>query len=667
MQERFEADDIYLYQSIPEISGSAATDMIACTVMEVNREANSYHSAIWLYPADGGSAIKMTAGTAQDCMPRWSPNGQCIAFLSSAPNGSMQVFLIHMQGGERKQTTFFEKNVVDMSWSPDGSRLLVVATLAMDPVSASGPGMRVEEGGPEIVWRLPYKADGMGYLLNQQTHLFVVEIDTGDTVQLTQGPFDVTSAAWSPDGEAIVYSRSREGRCANAADIWCMDANGGNPRRLSTDVATAQFPMWTPDGSRILFTGGINEGDSQVRLWAIDWPSGHVSRLGDDNLEVVDGQSLIWHASESGDGIYLIAARHGLQEIGRVAVPGGEYQTIASGPRHMQALARTSGGRLAFVAESPCEANQLSICDADGASERQLSQLNGWWYERRQPHLEKREFEVPDGDGGWETVEGWLLRPPGPVRPGPLLIDVHGGPASYVLLAYSSRPYWNPLVARGWTVLALNWAGSTSYGREFASRLRGRWGDLDLQQNLAAADQLQREGLCDGRLAIAGKSYGGYAAAWAVATTSRFRAAVISAPITNLETHYGTSDSGYYSDPYDLTSTPFDGEHNYRLPSPAKYASNVHTPVLVVQGKEDQRCPIGQAEDFFVRVMRHGNAPAEMLLYPGGSHHFYESGPPAYRVDVAQRLINWVERWITEPLPVEEREDKQEQQESATC
>lgn len=657
MPARFEVEDLCLYETISEIVGSAATDRIACSIMRVDRDSDTYHSAIWSYPADGGPPIQMTEGAGQDTMPRWSPNGECIAFLSAAPDGSLQVFLIHTRGGERKQVTFFDKNVVSMSWSPDGAKLLVIATVAMDPVSISGAATQVANGGPEIVWRLPYKSDGMGYVLNQQTHLFVVDITHGDVAQLTQGRFDVTSADWSPDGQTIVYARSREGRCANATDIWCMRADGSHPRQLTDHVATAQFPIWTGDGKTVLFTGGVHEGDSQVRLWSIDWPSGEVRRLGDDDLEVVDGQSLIWDDDGAEPGVLLIAARRGVQEVGRVALRGGRYRTIAGGLRHVQALARTAGDRLAFVAESPREPNQLLLCDADGGNERQLCRLNAWWYEREAPHLEKRQFEVPDGDGGWENVEGWLLRPPGAVRPGPLLIDVHGGPASYVLLAYSSRPYWAPLVARGWTILALNWVGSTSYGRDFASRLRGRWGDIDLQQNLAAADQLQREGLCDGRLAIAGKSYGGYAAAWAVATTKRFRAAVVSAPITNLETHYGTSDSGYYSDPYDMGSTPFDGEHKYTLPSPSKYASDVRTPVLVLQGKDDQRCPIGQAEDFFVRVLRHGSAPAEMALYPGGSHHFYESGSPAFRVDAAQRLVNWLERWIGEPLPGE-GEDK---------
>jgi dipeptidyl aminopeptidase/acylaminoacyl peptidase len=157
----------------------------------------------------------------------------------------------------------------------------------------------------------------------------------------------------------------------------------------------------------------------------------------------------------------------------------------------------------------------------------------------------QRNFEVPSGgEQENETIEGWLLLPPGLTGPYPSLVDVHDGPASYSYLKYLWHRHWHVLISRGWAVLTLNTVGSASFGREFSDRLRGRWGELDLNQCLAAVQLLQREGIADERVAITGKSYGGYLSAWAIGHTSIFRAAVICAPVSNLETHYGTSDSG---------------------------------------------------------------------------------------------------------------------------
>jgi dipeptidyl aminopeptidase/acylaminoacyl peptidase len=265
--------------------------------------------------------------------------------------------------------------------------------------------------------------------------------------------------------------------------------------------------------------------------------------------------------------------------------------------------------------------------------------------------MERRRFQVPDGDGGTETVDGWLLRPPGAQGPTPLLVDVHGGPATYVQFEYGPIAHWSMLWSQGWSILALNAVGSASYGRKFASRLRRRWGELDLPQHLAAVQQLQKEGLCDERLAISGKSYGGYMSAWAIGHTTQFRAAVVMAPVANIEAHYGTSDSGYYSDPYSLGRDGQLDRNVMRHLSPVFHAHNARTPTLILQGDSDQRCPRAQAEELFMILKRRTNVPCELVLYPGGSHKFTSEACLPHRVDAMQRITDWLTRWVDQPLP----------------
>jgi dipeptidyl aminopeptidase/acylaminoacyl peptidase len=212
-------------------------------------------------------------------------------------------------------------------------------------------------------------------------------------------------------------------------------------------------------------------------------------------------------------------------------------------------------------------------------------------------------------------------------------------------MEFNKQMYRHVLCSQGWAVLALNPVGSSSYGKEFAERLRGRWGDLDLKQHVAAIQHLQSLGLIDDRLAITGKSYGGFQAAWAITQTRLFKSAVVSAPVSNIESHFGTSDSGYYVTPFAMIGEPFVNPEATRKLSPLVHMHDARTPTLLLQGLADQRCPVGQAEEVFATLMRSSDTSVEMVLYPGGSHHLLEEGQPSFRIDYVTRLVDWVERW----------------------
>ena len=204
--------------------------------------------------------------------------------------------------------------------------------------------------------------------------------------------------------------------------------------------------------------------------------------------------------------------------------------------------------------------------------------------------------------------------------------------------------FWQVLCSRGWSVLALNAVGSATYGREFCQRLAGHWGEYDLPQHLAAVRQLQDEGICDERVAVSGKSYGGYLSSWATGHSDLFRAAVVMAPVGNIETHYGTSDGGFYADPFYVNSQPRFDRRVARELSPLQYIEESTTPTLFMQGKDDERCPKCQSEELFVSLYRAGDTPAELVLYPGETHGFLGTGTPSCRQDANERILEWLQR-----------------------
>jgi dipeptidyl aminopeptidase/acylaminoacyl peptidase len=642
----FTIEDLYLHQKVEELAGSPDGRTVACTVQSIDADKDDAISCLWLVPVQEGSARQLTRGPGHDQAPRWSPDGRQLAFLSDR-SGTAQVYLLPLEGGEAAPCGSLPGAVSDLRWMPDGRALVVSAAVPVDPdwrgERPGGRAPRQRKVQPEVAWKLPYKSDGIGYMLTREIHLFRLDIASGEHRQLTDGPFDAMAFGISPNGRHVAHVRTREGRFAHRSDLWVCDADGGHARQLTHDFATVMSPVWSPDGQWIAFSATGQEGDAQTNLYLLEFSSRRVRRLGDADLQVADPESVHWSADSA--SLLFTRQHRGRHQVVRVAVGDSALQVLVGGHRQFGAFA-PAGEALCFTVDHPSQPSEVHACPPDGSGERQLSDFNPWWKERTPILAETWEFRVPDGRGGTETIEGWLLRAEGASGPLPLLDDVHGGPASFALLDFDTNVYWQVLCARGWAVLALNAVGSASYGREFCDRLAGHWGEYDLPQHLAAIRQLQEEGVCDARVAIAGKSYGGYLSAWATCHCALFRAAVVMAPVGNIETHYGTSDGGYYADPFYMgTQEGFDRALAKKL-SPMEHVERAITPTLFMQGAEDERCPKCQSEELFVNLMRAGRTPAELVLYPGQDHHFLGEGPPSVREDAARRIIDWLDRHV---------------------
>ena len=640
----FTVDDLYLHRKILALDCSSAADAAAVAVRSVDRENDSYATHLWVFSLDGKSQVQFTHGSGGDSSPRWSPDGKSLAFLSTRGGGAAQVHRMARAGGEASQLGEFAESVTDLAWAPDGRKLFVTSAVLVDPERrgqrSDEPAPKRTTTAPEVVWRLPYKEDGVGYLLQREIHLFALDAESGRHRQLTQGAFDVLAFQVSPSGKRLAYTRTRGGRFGHCSDLWVCNSDGSAPEQLTHGHAIVMQPAWSPDESHIAFTGAVEEGDAEPALWLFDMQSRTPRKLGD--VDVADPTSLCW--SDDGKSLFFCRAHRGRHQVARIALPGDELSVLVAGDRQIGAFGMTDR-HMVFVPEHPSTGSELFVAGLDGGAECQLGELNPWWRERTPIDAELRSFEVPDGLGGSEQIEGWLLRERGKPGPTPLLSDMNGGPASYALLDFDTNVFWQVLCSNGWAVLALNAVGSASYGHEFCRRLAGHWGDYDLPQHEAAVRQLQREGVCDGRVAVSGKSYGGYLSAWATGHTDLFKAAVVMAPVGNIETHYGTSDGGYYADPFYLASQPRFDRVRARELSPLQHIEKSRTPTLFLQGKEDERCPKCQSEELFVSLMRAGDTPAEMVLYPGENHSFLGSGAPSCRSDAARRIVGWVNRF----------------------
>jgi dipeptidyl aminopeptidase/acylaminoacyl peptidase len=648
-----EPADLLRFQTIADVACSPDGTRVAFTVASIDPEADDYRTAIWIAQVEAAPDVhprQLTDGAKKVAAPRWSPDGRSIAFLSDRERDKPQLYVMPAAGGAARRITDLPLGAYPASWSPDSTTLLFGARVPDVAPPTDPDAKRRWEQRPRHITKAQYKADGQGYTFDARTHLFVADLASGAVKQITDGDCEDRAESWSPDGHKVAWSRTRGGRTEyNWSDIHVANADGTSARQLTKDAGRATSPSWSPDGKSIAFYAADEQspwiGDPMGRPWVVSVSGGAgrvITNAYDHGVTLLPPPAAtpgpIW--SPDGASLTAIFSVRGDSHVVRASVADGKTETIVGGERQVTYLSAAPGKRLALAAADPRDPSEVYVTAWDGRNERRLTKLNDALIaELDAPLPMRRVFETPNG-----KIEGWVITPKSAKGPAPLILDIHGGPAGFAGDAFSLSYFFKYVLAsKGWAVLSLNPTGSGSYGRAHAHGIRGRWGEHDLPEQLAAIDALVRDGIADPkRLAVAGYSYGGFMTSWTIGHSDRFRAAVVGAPVVDQESFHGTSDIGMWFAPWELNAEFPSGRDTLRRFSPLTYVDKIATPTLIVHGEADDRCPIGQGEQLFSALLACGKVATEFVRYPGGSHLFIVSGRPSHRVDFNERTVAWV-------------------------
>lgn len=604
------------------LSNLAATPEVASIAFQigwVDEEADCNRTQVWVASEHGEFAITGQGDNASS--PVWRTDGTRIAYLQTHAN-LPQVFVRDGDGGNPAKLTDFPHGVVAVQqWCAKRKQLLVIAFSEKPDTSKA-----------IVSDYLPYKMDGTGYVAGEEIALYVVNEDDGGAERVHLPGADVKEAAWAPAGEHLAVVVERCATQRHLTDLWVRFEGSKDFEQLTHDFPTISDVTWAPDGWSVAFAASSVEGDSRVRLKGLDL-AGKASILFAE-VELASPSSIHW--SDDGKAIFALEAHRSTQRISTFDRNGGS-RVVQDKPLEITGFVRTRHF-MHWVGVDINEGPTLRRACLDGSAAKVIGDFNDQKASPRNAAL--RSFRVPDGNGGTEEIEGWLLQPDGE-GPFPLLVEMHGGPHSYVMLDPNVHEHWDPMLAKGWAILALNTVGSSSYGEEFGSRLIGKWGELDLPQYLEAIRLLQEEGVANGEVVCFGHSYGGFLAAWALGEPGPWKAGIISAGVINQISHSGTSDTGYYVGPYALGRELAESFALHWKLSPLSRAASITAPTLILQGSDDHRCPVGQGEELHASLVRSGGARSRLVVYPGGTHHVSSTGTPSQRKDYYERLIEW--------------------------
>ena len=643
------AEDSLSLQAVadPQLAPDGKHVAFAITTVEGKEKRRS---AIWIAPADGARPPRaLTSGALSSTSPRWSPDGRALAFLSTRPEAGnkesekSQVHILSLDGGEARRVTSVAEGIRTFAWSPDGTRLVCVGRVA--PAKDEG----FDRTDSRRYTGISYKYDGQGWDDGKRSHLFVVDVATGEARQITNGDFNHTDPAWSPDGTRLAFVSDRDSKGTDYegrhSDVWVLPAAGGDPMRISDHAEADWDPVWSPDGKEIAFFGSLTEGD-HPKVYLAPAAGGAPSRVASARLDLLPSD-LQW---EVDGALHMEANWKGERHLFRLDLGTQEVAAVTRGPRTLSQFdVSGKAGLIAYRAEDPTHPNDVFVASLTGGSERRITSVNEKFLEGAAlPALEAVRWKGADG---WD-IAGYLMRPVGweAGRKYPMVMWVHGGPNGM----HGWQWFFDAdvLAGRGYAVFLPNPRGSSGYGAAFQRSVANEWGGKAYTDLMAGVDAMLAANpwIDGGRLGVVGLSYGGFMTNWIVGHTTRFKAAVTIAGLVNMVSAQGTRDAAY-NHRRDFGGTVFEQYQKYWDTSPLKYVAQVKTPTLVLHGEADHRVPLSQGEEWFRALKVHG-VTTELVVFPRGSHNFRATGEPRQVVETLNWQLLWFDRFLqARPAP----------------
>ena len=578
---------------------------------------------------------RMTAGNGTSAHAEsaiaWAPDSKRLAFLSDRVKpGQLQLYLVDIADGPSRKLTNLTGFLASPQWSPDGKTLAFLFT----------------ENAPRAAGPLEPMTPASGVIEEHvyEQRLAIVDLSNGKVSQISPADLYVYEYDWSPDGRTVAMIAAHGAGDANwyKAQLYTLPIGSGEIRSTYQPPLQIAVPRWSPDGSWIAFIAGLMSDEGQIGGDILVVPAAGGEARNITSKMKASASWLAWLPSSN----QILFAEHvdGSSGFAKVDPSSKNIVPIWTGPDHLSA----EGGGFTFSLARDEKSSAVIRQSFQNPPEVWAGPLGDWQQitrvnQKLRPSWGEAKSIHWNQDG--RLVQGWLLYPSNydPNRRYPLVVSVHGGPASAV------RPSWPGtffdlavLSSQGYFVLFPNPRGSFGQGEAFTRANIKDFGYGDLADILAGVDEVARTLPVDElRLGIGGWSYGGYMTMWTVTQSSRFRAAVAGAGIANWQSYFGENDIDQWLIPY-FGATVYDDPAVYARSSPITFIKNVKTPTLILVGDRDGECPVPQSYEFWHALKTLG-VKNQFVVYPNEGHRIAQ---PEHRRDILKRTLEWFNQYL---------------------
>jgi dipeptidyl aminopeptidase/acylaminoacyl peptidase len=619
----------------PRVSPDGKRIVYTVSDAVMGADKSEFVTQLWLATTDGKENFQLTFNDKSSSNPKWSPDGNWIAFTSNRKDNKNNLYLLPLRGGEAEQITEVKTSVSNFEWSPDGK--WIAFTMA-DAKSEE------EEKNDKARNDFRWVDENL-----KMARLYVIPLQknaTGkrDPRKLTTENYHVGGFDWAPDGTRIVFSHTRT-PIANdwpTGDVSIVQVASGKTSVFAHTPAAESSPAYSPDGKWI----AMNVSDNPPR-WAQSGLIQIYSVAGGQPKALAasyDAQPNVAGWSADGKRIYFSEAKGTGTQIYAIDIAANRIEEIKTTPAVYSALdLNRSGTMFSFVRQTSDTPGEAFVAPVTTFAPEQVSKVHAGV---KLPPVGRTEVITWKSTDGKE-IEGLLTYPVG-YRAGqkvPLILNIHGGPAGVFQQSFLGGRGAYPLAtfsAKGYAILRPNPRGSSGYGTEFRRANAKDWGGADYQDLMTGVDKVIAMGVADPeRLGVMGWSYGGFMTSWIVTQTHRFKAASAGAPVTNLMSFNGTTDIPAFVPDY-FGGQSWDVIDAYQKHSAMFNVKGVKTPTMIQHGEADVRVPISQGYEFYNALKVQG-VPTRMLVLPRQPH-----GPnePKMQLAAMQANLEWFEKYI---------------------
>ena len=633
--------------SDPEIAPDGKS--LAVVVSRPNYEDDLNESGLALVDTKSGSTRYLTHGRKTASFPRWSPDGNRLAFLAHDADKKNQIFVLDMRGGDAEQITHHPTSIQQFAWKPDGSAL---AYVAIDEAPKKKDADKFDDA---------FHVGDNSYLDRDQalpSHLWLIPAAGGDAKRLTSGSWTLPVAfppgppaspiAFTSDGAKILYVRLENTYSGDRrySSPQVLDLATGKSEPITTHTEYASFPVPSPDGAHVAYMyprDGVEHNYGEV--YVVDGLKGDgrdVTRAIDRNffraIWMPDEKTILTAANDATTaGMWLQPIDGGKAarlDLGKVTPNTGFWLDANVGKQ----------GQIAFAGSEPHHPTEIYLLDSPTATPRRLTSFNAAFDNLNLARSEVVTWKSPDKTPDDFTEDGILTYPPdyAPGKKLPLVLYIHGGPTSNSKDTFST--FAQLISAREWLVFEPNYRGSDNEGQDFDRAIVDDSGDGPGRDVLAGLQMLEKRGIVDeNNIAVTGWSYGGYMTSWLIGHAQFWKAAIAGAPVTNLIDQYNLGDANV-ARASSIGGSPYTGDwmKHWVEQSPITYYDRMKTPTLILQDVGDYRVTITQGYELY-HALKDRGIETEFYAYPVGGH--FPSDPVRVR-DVYRRWIEWLDQFL---------------------